>query len=305
MIEPPTSYAEARRRLLDTRDLGPGARRAATWLLDHPEDVALLSMRRLAEDAGVPPATMTRLARSLGWEGFEALRVPFLDWLRAGGAKEGEGDFLASFQASAAKEATGEGDAARAVVRGERAALSGLLSPEAETAVARAADVIDGARRVFCLGVRGSHAPAYVFHYGHQLMRDTAVLVEGSGATFMDRLRDIGPGDVLLAISERPYARLTVMARDHALAQGAAVVAVTDSPRAPIAPEAAALVVVPLGESTFFPGLGPALCVVQMLLAHLAARGGADALTRIQASERQLAAFDAFWRDPSKRTTRE
>ncbi|MCF8481640.1 MAG: MurR/RpiR family transcriptional regulator [Rhodospirillum sp.] len=302
MNESAPSYAEACRRLRDTQGLGPGARRAAAWLLDHPEDVALLSMRRLAEAAGVPPATMTRLAQSLGWGGFEGLRAPFLDRLRNGGE---DGDFLVGFRASAAREEADQGGAARAVVRREISALSTLATLEAEAAVARAVEVMSSARRVFCLGVRGSHAPAYVFHYGYQLMRDNAVLVEGGGATFMDCLRGIGPGDVLLAVSERPYARLTVMARDHALAQGAKVVALTDSARSPLAAGAEALVILPRGGGTFFPGLGPALCVVQMLLAHLAARGGEDALTRIKASERQLAAFDAFWHDPSTRTIKE
>ncbi|WP_413206348.1 MurR/RpiR family transcriptional regulator [Rhodospirillum sp. A1_3_36] len=301
MTKDTMSYADACNRLRDTQGLGSGARRAAAWLLDHPEDVALLSMRRLAEAAGVPPATMTRLARALGWSGFDALRAPFLARLREK-AGEGDGAFTAGFQATAAREKTGEGDAARAVVRAELMALSTLAVTEAEAAVAQAAEEILAARRVFCLGVRASHAPAYVFHYGYQLMRENAVLVEGGGATFMDGLRGIGPGDVLLAVSERPYARLTVMARDHALAQGAKVVALTDSIRSPLAAGAAALVILPIGGGTFFPGLGPALCVVQMLLAHLAARGGEDALTRIKASERQLAAFDVFWRDPSIRT---
>lgn len=40
----------------------PGQLEVATReLLDHPDDVALLSMRELARRADVPPATMTRL----------------------------------------------------------------------------------------------------------------------------------------------------------------------------------------------------------------------------------------------------
>lgn len=47
---------------------------AARYVLDRPEDVALLSMREQARQAGVQPATMTRLAQYLGLDGYEAVR---------------------------------------------------------------------------------------------------------------------------------------------------------------------------------------------------------------------------------------
>ena len=47
---------------------------AARYVLDHPHDVALLSMREQARRANVTPATMTRLAQQLGLEGYDALK---------------------------------------------------------------------------------------------------------------------------------------------------------------------------------------------------------------------------------------
>ena len=44
--------------------LSPQLQTAARYVLDCPDDVALLSMREQARRAGVPPATMTRLAES-------------------------------------------------------------------------------------------------------------------------------------------------------------------------------------------------------------------------------------------------
>ncbi|WP_363217011.1 hypothetical protein [Mesorhizobium sp.] len=46
-------------------------------MLDRPRDVALLSMRKLAREAGVQPSTMTRLAKRLGFGGFEDIRNIF------------------------------------------------------------------------------------------------------------------------------------------------------------------------------------------------------------------------------------
>src|SRR5260370_35204172 len=43
----------------------------ARYVLDRPRDVALLSMREQARQAGVQPATMTRLAKHLGMDGYD------------------------------------------------------------------------------------------------------------------------------------------------------------------------------------------------------------------------------------------
>ena len=48
---------------------------AARWLIGHPLEVALLSMREQARRAGVPAATMSRIAKRLGFEGFDDLKA--------------------------------------------------------------------------------------------------------------------------------------------------------------------------------------------------------------------------------------
>lgn len=83
--------------------MSPQLRQAARHVLEHPDEVALVSMRELARRADVQPATMTRLAKFLGFEGYgrirdhysEALRhraevVP-LPWPGAGPAPDGAG----------------------------------------------------------------------------------------------------------------------------------------------------------------------------------------------------------------------
>ncbi len=77
---PKTSIAD---RLIGLFDQLPAQHRvAARWLIDHPDDVALLSMREQAKRAGVPPATMTRLAQRLGFDGFDGLRDVYAATLR-------------------------------------------------------------------------------------------------------------------------------------------------------------------------------------------------------------------------------
>src|SRR5215475_5497585 len=52
---------------------------AARFVVDHPHDVVIASMRTLAERAGAQPATFVRLAQQLGYAGWPALKSAFAD----------------------------------------------------------------------------------------------------------------------------------------------------------------------------------------------------------------------------------
>lgn len=56
--------------------LPPELERAAHWVVTHPVEVGLWSMRRQAQAVGVAPATMLRLARAAGHESYDDFR----DW---------------------------------------------------------------------------------------------------------------------------------------------------------------------------------------------------------------------------------
>ena len=56
-------------------------RKAARYVIDRPEDIALYSMRSVASRAVVHPTTMLRLARELGYENYEVFRDHFRTWL--------------------------------------------------------------------------------------------------------------------------------------------------------------------------------------------------------------------------------
>src|SRR5436190_20467829 len=64
--------------------LPPQLQTAARYMLDCPDDVRLLSMREQARRAGVPPATMTRLAKRLGLEGYDEVRALYAGAVRDG-----------------------------------------------------------------------------------------------------------------------------------------------------------------------------------------------------------------------------
>src|SRR5260370_7830325 len=56
----------------------------ARYVVERPRDVALVSMREQARQAGVQPATMTRLAKHLGMDGYDRVRELYAAAVRDG-----------------------------------------------------------------------------------------------------------------------------------------------------------------------------------------------------------------------------
>ncbi|MFA7429024.1 MAG: MurR/RpiR family transcriptional regulator [Rhodospirillaceae bacterium] len=277
-------------------DLSPQLRQAARYLLANPEEVALTSMRRIAGHAGVKPSTMVRLARAIGFEGFEELREPYRSWLRGG-----EGAYEARARSLRDRGAGGIHALLREIQEADATALAGTAGPAVGDAIVQAAQTLTGARRVYVLGLRSCYALAHYFHYAYGMVREEVRLVDGSGGTFLDSLRGLGPQDVLLAISFRPYTRETVMALDIAVEAGATVVAVTDSLVSPLARPARHVLLADTTSPNFFQSLVAAQSVIQQLLGATVASIGDDGLQAIKESERRLKQFDAYWQEPRRR----
>ncbi len=267
--------------------LPPQLQTAARYMLDRPDDVALLSMREQARRAGVPPATMTRLAKRLGLDGYDSVRELYAGAVRAG---------TLGFAGKAGVQVEAQ------ALRGERALaaematllsrqIAALAEPAALDRLAAAASRLHEARRVYCLGLRSCHAAAWHFHYMLSLLGDKTVMLDDAGGTGLDAIRDAGRTDALLVASVEPYARATIEAARYAAGRDVPVVALTDSEVSPLAQIAASTILVATSSPSFFHTMTPLLAVAEILAALVAGRGGAKALAALEHTEAQLTAF--------------
>ncbi|WP_298722057.1 MurR/RpiR family transcriptional regulator [uncultured Ferrovibrio sp.] len=274
--------------------LPPQLQAAARFALDHPEDVALLSMREQARRAGVPPVTMTRLARQLGFKDYQDFRDQHASLLRrTSPSPVGFSDRAGRLQ----QRQQQSGDAGLAAQIGWNVAeqIADCHDDEAIAGLIAAAKLIEKARRVHFLGARSCHAVAFHAHYIYSLFRDNGVLLDGAGDTGIDPLRHIGAEDVLLAVSVAPYATATIERVRYASARDTRIIAITDSRVSPLAKAAHECLLVPTETPSFFHAITPAFATAETLIALVAARAGETALFAIRNAEDQLNAFGTFW----------
>jgi DNA-binding MurR/RpiR family transcriptional regulator len=281
-------------------ELSPQLKEAARWVIDHPADVALLTMREQARRAGIPPATLTRLAQRFKLKGYDEIRR-----LSAEAVRERPDSYRGRAE-ELLQRRDSEGDAAliQDIFSSLSRHLQELSKPVVVDRFRAAADIIAKSRRVFCLGLRSTFSVAYSFHYARALFGAESVLVDGPGGIATDALRTIGPADVLLAISVKPYTRQTLQAVRYADKRGARVIAVTDSEVSPLATLARETLVVGTDTPSFFHTMAPAFAAIECLTALVAARRGSETLKSLAASEAQLEAFDTYVMTTKKRAKR-
>jgi DNA-binding MurR/RpiR family transcriptional regulator len=283
--------ASALRSLFDGKAveaLSPELLRAARWIEQHPREVALNSMRECARRAGFAPATFTRLAQALGFDGFEAIRARCQDALAPAPGYTARAQAL---QAKAQRSADWL-DTLNEAQHANTASISGL-NPRAQFEKAAAAML--AAPQVHFLGLRASHGLAFHLHYTYGLVAPNGALVQGLGGTLADQLGQMGRNEVLVAISLSPYTRQTVEAVEQARGQGVKVIALTDSRLSPVARSAHQVLLFRAESPSYFQSMVGGLALAEALVAAVAVRGGRKVLQRLASVQQKLDAQGAYW----------
>jgi Transcriptional regulators len=285
-------YEDVAALLLHLREqfatLSPQFRLGAKFLLDHPQEIAVRSMRKIAADAQVQPITLIRLARLLGFDGWQNLREFFVN-----GFHENVQQY-----SSRARKIVNESDSGRlftAMLEAQQSNLMALASQEAEL-IGKAAAMINAAPTVYVAGFRSSYPIAFAFYYLYRLFRSSTYLIQGASGTLELELRPLLPGDVVVMVTYEPYSQEVIRVAEAALNTGCKLIALTDSMASPIALKADYSLLFTTGSPSFFPSTTSGLALVEILIAQLLAEKGEDAIKAITRSEGQLHETGAYLR---------
>jgi DNA-binding MurR/RpiR family transcriptional regulator len=243
-------------------------------------------MRDLAAEAGADPASFTRLAKALGYSGWDELRAALTEARRPAPAQP----FSARTRAGR-KGPHGEISLVADKLEAEAAGLARIST----SSVAEAAKALHAARRIWIAGFRSCRSVAELLNYQLRLFRSGEVqLVGGSGPEDLD-LGAFRSGDAVVVIGFAPYSRASVLSARAAHDSGATLVAIADAITAPMAEGADHLLLYEAAASPgFFPSLTGAIAIAQSLAAVTFVLGGASARRRLEETEGRLAAMSQY-----------
>mgnify|MGYP000724926197 CR=1 FL=1 len=258
--------------------LTPEAQKAARYVLENPRDVGVSTVREIAEAANVKPNTVVRMARQVGFDGYDDFREPFRDAIRQGAVSfPDRARWLQDIRKSGDLGGL-YADMAGAAIRNLEDTFGGITGAQ----LREAAEAIWSSRNVYTLGVGVNNANARNFTYLASTGMKAFHAIPRPGSTPVDDLAWADGRDVLIAITCKPYRTEVVDAIKIAREQGIKVVGISDSPASPIILGSDHGFVVASDTPQFFPSSVSTIAVLETLLSFVIASASEEIVDRVE-----------------------
>jgi len=265
-------------RLSDEWDtLTPEAQKAAKYVLENPQDVGVSTVREIAEAANVKPNTIVRMARAVGFDGYDDFRAPFRNAIRQGAVSLPD---RARWLQDIRKQGELGGlyaDMVDAALQNVTETFAGISAEHLQTA----AEAIWNSRRVYTLGVGVNNANARNFTYLASTGMVQFHAIPRAGSTPIDDIAWADENDVLIGITCSPYRREVVQTARLAKEQGLTVIAMTDSLASPIARIADHTFITHVDTPQFFPSSVSLIALLETLLSFVISVASDEIVDRV------------------------
>lgn len=258
--------------------LSPELKKAARFVMENPNEVGISSVREIAEAADVKPNTFVRMARHLGYDGYEGFREPFREVIRRGEASFPD---RARWLQDVKKQGDMGGlyaDMISSAIRNIEETFANI--PEAD--LQAASQAIWKSRNVFTLGVGVNNSNARNFTYLASTGMVQFHAIPRAGSTAIDDLAWADGRDVLIAITCHPYRSEVLDALRIAREQGIVIVGISDSPASPVILQADYGFVVRTDTPQLFPSSVATIALLETLLSFVVANASNEIPKRIE-----------------------
>ncbi len=197
--------------------------RVANWVMEQPEKIIALSMAQVAQICGVSDTTVLRFCRNTGFQGYIDLKLSI--------ARD-----LTSPTQVILNDITEEDPpavVARKVFMSNIQALYDTLEVLDEPALIRAITLLQNARQILIVGV-GTSAPVVQSMYNMLMRLDLNCKAQTDSYLQLMEVALLGPGDVVVGISQSGSSKDPVYTLKQAQASGAATICITGNVQSPI-----------------------------------------------------------------------
>jgi len=268
----PDSYERLKTTITEHYDgLSRRLQEVAEYALANPDEMALETIAVIASRAKVPPSSLIRFSKALGFEGFTEMQRLFRARLVAHAPTYGER--IKRLQDR--RDKGGEPMAVTMLDDFSQAGIDGLeklrqdLPPQR---LEQAIELLAEASSIHVIGQRRAFPVASYLTYLLTELGQRAFLLDGVGGMLGQQSRVIGDGSLLLAVSFRPYAPEVIGLVERYHGEGIPIIGITDGPLSPLARLAkVSLEIVESGVQDFRP-LSTSMCLSLALVVALGHR---------------------------------
>ena len=284
IIFPPSSLVELRRlpSLIKRGEvklsIGKRSLTALCIMLDDPYLAATQNITQLSMTTGVSPASITRLAKLLGFVGFNAFQSLFIDDMKMPGRYySGQAENLIS-------DHSPERFISEQLAQ-QKAGLEKVALSLDKLFLDRAVNGLLRAKKIWISGSRQSFGLATLMNYELGLIRPGVSIVNATGEGLTTALAEASTQDLVIVFGSEPYSRTTVLLAQAAKAIEVPLLAITDSFHSPLA-QLANIHLLAETQSRFYTNsMVSTVFLMETLLIEVAKRLGKRAVERLRKRE--------------------
>lgn len=216
--------------------------KVADYIEAHPEEVIYLSISALADKCGVSEASVIRLCKVLGYEGYQELKISMARSLIK--------------PVKYIHEEIEEGDSVdkitQKVMVADMKAIEDTLKILDKGEVEKAIEALSKAKRIEFYGLGGSASVA--FDAQHKFLRHGIPCIAYNDAHMQVMSASmLGKGDVVIGISHSGSSRDIVDSLENASKAGAATICITSSEKSPVTRASSIKLIVSARELSYRP----------------------------------------------------
>lgn len=279
------------------KELLPGLPRAlkvaATYMLEHPGEIATLSMRSIASHAGVSQPNFSRLAKALGYESYSELREVYCRQVQ----KNDFGEYHLRAESLQRTGATTDGTRElwkkfRNTTISNITTVFDSIDPDYFASIAK---VLNDSKTVYLVGMQGSALFSGYAEYIGSMASNKFKLVRGDGGVLADAVFEIGAGDAMIVFSHQPCAHAAIQLAMLARERNATVIAVTDSPASPISLVADHVISAPNNSPLFCESYVGMTVLIEALVGFFTIGQSCSTIERIKKIEADRKLLGEYW----------
>ena len=274
--------------------LTPELQKAANYTAAHGQEVAVNSMRSVAQLAQVKPATLLRLSKALGFDGWQQLKDQQLKEL---------GLLNNTFSQSQYKNYT---DKAKRLITNENHyhSMSNEIKNNLDVSydlninkLNQAATMMKSANNIYICGFRASFSLAYYLFYVTRLFKNNLSLIDGLAGNIELYPRIFQPNDVVVIIGYAPLSREIKRIFEIAKKRQSKIIMISDNSVSQWTIHADVNLQSPTEGSSFFPLLSAGMAVIEQLIVELIHQEGEKAISVLENTEQLFQSENSYLSD--------
>ncbi|MEN8191191.1 MAG: MurR/RpiR family transcriptional regulator [Bacteroidota bacterium] len=262
-------------------------REVIKYITDHPDDIALLTIRELSEILKINPATIIKACKELGYDGFNDLKKHQRVVYRQKKAT-GYESMLDKLEAEGSlKKKSPLEDTIKASLLTDLDVLNRTVAKISWSEIVDVVNIIIKSKRTYIVGLEAARSIAvFLAAELRTYIPNVQEVIYGSGYLF-DYMRHFEKDDVVIGISFGKCIRQTVNAVKSAQEEGIKTISITDSELSPLYKYSdISLLTASSSNSYFSPFIG-AMSISMAILACCAEMKGEEAIEQLKIVKQQ------------------